>query len=508
MSHSLATKKSLAPWHANITNHLEKWSREVHLDTGRVDAGGLDNASKVDPKIRQMLGEVLDVLCRHLEALTRCPSVISSVGDRRERQSLSQYSTTQHTSKVTKRSPNSSRRSSSEEGKRRSPAKKSERRVSRQYLSPEAKSMSAKRRAESVKSAPPQAKAKTTRLERPLVDESKRMVDYFIQNLFNLTNSLPPAVFETDESPHMEAGFSQDLDAEVLYRAVYKTSSTLLPQAKPFIRRRITAAVYRRVKEAVATHAPEDSNLRELLSNQWLRRISSWPLDSKLAGDEGQYSLHDQTLRRVRTGPMSPGPYSEELRGVGGVLEPKQDDSSPEDATFRDSTTLPDSYGLPDSSAPTRLSYDGLYVCFVESCSVSDTLYDNLESWEAHIRSNHPRALNRATWTCRAWCHSSEPNGYPSFDSATDFEEHMLAIHPDSFDSDLGLLRYITDASYEAPESCQLCGEDGKCGGKDENAFLRHAAAHLQETSSKIVSLLPASKDLPNGISSTYPSQH
>lgn len=339
------------------------------------------------------------------------------------------------------------------------------------------------------------------------IAESKTIVDEAMQKLIDFTDSLPLG--------NNGRALPETTYRDFFYREIHRTVSKLMPKAKPFMQHRISRAGSARLRELAKSKEELKSTLAQTYyagkytkdaTDQWMRRIASLPND---VIEYPSLDCIEHPLRRSYTGEeriRSPSKRDqlrlEALKGIGDQYPTNSEnvhaqEGSDADSSLFDSEEAKRRAGGKESSANPR---NAIYICFEESCPSQYTHYDSREAWETHIRETH-LVLTTGTWACKAWCHNSEPGGYPSFHREDEFREHMMQQHPATF-QDLEYLKDLADACYRPPPAnaaqvnCTLCTEewerDLQLHGKwDADALLAHVAGHLEEIGGQIM-FLPA----------------
>ncbi|KAH6884846.1 hypothetical protein B0T10DRAFT_97853 [Thelonectria olida] len=509
LSRSLSSKP-FPQWQEVQTSRLEQWGRKtLEHEYHSQESPALAMVLEEDREALQMYNELLDVLVRHFRALKRCPSVHGSVGagkrveekktsrvrsDRASKSRRSKSATPSYIESPTKR--RLSRAASDAEAARSFHAPVN-------YLGIEQKSAPSIHSAHSALSDAT-SEFSTQEMDQDMVAESKSMVDEFIQKLYDFTDSLP-----LDNEPLPETAYR-----DFLYREIHRTVSKLMPKAKPFMRHRVSRAGSAWLREMAESKDRANGLLAETYyagkytHEQSIRRVSSQPNDPTFPSLD--WIEHD--LRRTHTGEKNvvfPSRHNHlqtsALKGIGDQYESEtsegpvysQERSSPYDS---DNSQRDVAHEKPAAS-----SRRAIYICIDESCPSPYTLFDSHKSWETHVRDMH-LLLKTGTWTCKAWCHVSEPGGYPSFHNEDEFRAHMEQDHPTMLNSQKNhqkgdLLKSLAEACYRpapakaAQVDCPLCIEDWardlRLHGKwDETVLLTHVAGHLEEISSQILYLL------------------
>jgi hypothetical protein len=351
-------------------------------------------------------------------------------------------------------------------------------------------------------------------LLRPGAEQSKKMVERFIKRLFDVTNSVfLPHEREPTDKPK-EEGLAEDSFSNFAYQQTLDTISRLVPMAKDYLRRRIARTSTRRLEEL----SEAKTQLRRTFNEPYFpgkyisedprafdyipRRAASIPADREGPSHPAWTSLRE--LRKHSTFPIYSPRYpvrkdtTDLLRGVGAAHSGNVIDRStePRCELCRTSGFADANPGRFDSGV-SPIPQLHLYICFVESCPTPYDVHESAESWEKHLCQNHPEVMNNPTWMCTAWSHAPK---YPHFCNELSFQHHMYEKHADSFDPDI--LPDLTDACYQSPKSvelCPFCGVDWdesfswhtSESRAPEPSFLEHVLAHLDEIALKIFYSLP-----------------
>ncbi|KAE9371036.1 hypothetical protein N431DRAFT_425727 [Stipitochalara longipes BDJ] len=493
---------SSTEWCDSQRNRMESWIKNAHV----IDDSWpyLDSLVGNDSEMRKMLGEVLDVIIRHLrilhemntsEKVRGIDELLTSEHEdglfRHEYPRPSSEPLVENISLTMSDSAPRVHRSTSEAPPMLEPS---------QYEFQDTISHWSGFSAYSARSA--QSNMSVVILLRPGVEQSKKMVERFIKRLFDVTNSgfLTPEKQRTN-SPQEEI-FSEDSFTNFAYQQIVDTVSRLVPLAKNYIWHRIARASTGRLRDRTEArkrlglvlnepyfpgkYISQDPHAFDYI----LRRTASVPPDLEVHSPPAWTYLRE--ARRHQTFPPYLTPHhplhmdiADELWGVGAAYSGNTTDINvePTEPSFTsDVSPIPPLH---------------LYICFVESCPTPYDLHESAKNWENHLYQNHPEVLNSPTWMCTAWSHA--PN-YPHFSNELSFQHHMYEKHADSFDPDI--LPDLVDACYQPPksiEACPFCNDDWNESSDHQtsdshslrSSFLKHVLAHLDEITLKIFYSLP-----------------